>query len=122
MTRSGSRVQAGWTLIAIGALFSLDRLAWDWGWSWRPTVRELWPVILIVVGLAKLSSPVNDVGGVGRRSRRQLVSGGWIVLIGVMMLLDQNGWLYLSESWPFFIIAAGVSLLLARRHTDREGT
>lgn len=122
MVRSRGRLQAGWILIAVGALFLLDRLGWDWRWSWHPTIRRLWPVILIVIGLARLQASVAGPGTSGWRLRRQFVGGGWIVVMGIMLLLDQNGWFYLSQSWPFFIIAAGLSLLLTRHRTDREGT
>lgn len=122
MTRWNGRIQAGWILIAVGALFLVERLGWDWGWSWHPTVRRLWPVILIVVGLAKMQSNVADPGTSGWRLRRQVAGGGWIVLMGILFLLDQNGWLYLSQSWPLFVIGAGLSLLLSRHRADREGT
>jgi hypothetical protein len=31
------------------------------------------------------------------------------------MLLDQNRWLPISQSWPLFIIVGGLSMLLERR-------
>jgi Domain of unknown function (DUF5668) len=38
----------------------------------------------------------------------------WLLLIGVLFLLDTFGVLRWSHSWPFFIILAGVMMLLGR--------
>lgn len=122
--RQFSRVAVGIALIVLGALFFMDRLGWDLGWQWHPTFARMWPVLLIVAGLVQLASSggdtvVIDKAGQAARTRRgRSFPGFWWVSVGVIMLLDQNRWLTLDRSWPLFIIAGGLSLLLTRRgHT-----
>lgn len=122
-----SRVWAGVVLILVGALFFVDRLGWDLGWAWRPTFGRMWPVLLIVAGLAQLASAGRDtvvtdkLGQEVRTYRGRSFPGLWWLFIGVIMLLDQNGWLRLDQSWPLFIVAGGLSMLLNQRRHIRRG-
>jgi len=119
--RQSSRVGIGIALIALGALFFMDRLGWDLGWRWHPSFARMWPVLLIVAGLAQLASSVGDTvvtdkpGHEVRTRRGRSFPGFWWLAVGVIMLLDQNRWLTLDRSWPLFIIAGGLAMLLTRR-------
>lgn len=115
-SRAG-QVTTGVILIVLGALFFADRLGWQFGWQWHPTFSHMWPVLLIVMGLSRIMSG-DDTPRYSRSGRRRgggrFWGGGWILIVGVIMLLDQNRWLPLSQSWPLFIIAGGLSMLLER--------
>jgi drug/metabolite transporter (DMT)-like permease len=124
--RHDSRGWVGVVLVLVGALFFVDRLGWDMGWTWRPTFGRMWPVLLIVAGLAQLASAGRDrivtdkLGQDVRKDRGRSFPGLWWLFIGVIMLLDQNRWLRLDQSWPLFIVAGGLSILLSqRRHIPR---
>jgi hypothetical protein len=108
------QVLTGVILIAIGAIFFADRLGWEWAWGWHPTFARLWPVILIAIGISRIMSGDGSCSRPGLPSRR-FGGGGWILVVGILMLLDQNRWLPLGKSWPLFIVAGGLSMLLERR-------
>lgn len=125
--RAPSRAWAGVVLILVGAMFFIDRLGWDLGWTWRPTVARMWPVLLIVAGLSQLFSAGHDtvvrdrLGQEVRIYRSRLVAGFWWLVAGGIMLLDQNRWLTLDRSWPLFVVAGGLSILLRQRGGIRRG-
>ena len=62
---------------------------------------NIWPVALITIGLVKLSQRRDD----GRRE------GGWWVLFGAWMLLNQMHLVRVRESWPLLLVALGVSMV-----------
>ena len=66
---------------------------------------RLWPIVLIVIGAGQLSAPVEP--GQGRR-------GFGFLTIGTVMLLHTTGVLRLGDSWPLFIVAFGISMLMSR--------
>jgi hypothetical protein len=119
-----SRIGVGLMLIVVGGLFFLDRLGYDWGWGWHPTFARMWPVLLIILGLLRLFSPASPArtitvtkadGTETRIERGRRSSGGeWLLVVGVLMLLHENRWLTLEQSWPLFIVAGGLSLLMGR--------
>src|SRR6185312_14886545 len=51
--------------------------------------------------------------------RDRSAGGVWMLIIGVMFLLHQNGWLTLDQSWPLFIMAGGAAILLGRGSSRR---
>jgi hypothetical protein len=125
-----SRIGMGIVLIVVGGLFFLDRLGYDWGWGWHPTIARMWPVLLIVMGLLRLFSPgspaktttVSRPDGTETRVERGSRSAGgeWLLVVGVLMLLHENRWLMLEQSWPLFIVAAGLLLLMGRGSMGRS--
>jgi len=125
--RASSPVVTGIVLIVFGALFFMDRLGWDMGWGWHPTLARMWPILLIALGLSQLLSSgraVIEMDGLGRRGRRIRSgsnAGFWLLVVGVIMLLDQNRWLTLDRSWPLFVVAGGLSMLLRSRGQIRGG-
>jgi hypothetical protein len=104
-----SGLVGGLVLITVGALFLLDQMRWGFGWRFS----ELWPLILVVIGLASLA-----------RHRGRRWGGLWVVLVGVMLLLDQMRVMSMDRSWPLFVVGGGLSLIFGgprRRRTDEEG-
>jgi hypothetical protein len=87
----------GLILMALGIGLLLDRTGLIAGLGWH----VLWPCVLIGLGLVKLAFPRED----GRRD------GGWMLFIGVLLLLNQLRVLRFQESWPLFIVAVGVTIV-----------
>ena len=90
-------VLLGGMMMALGALFLLDRLQ-----LLGPSIVGLWfPLILIAFGLSRIIWP----------SRRSPVAGVWIGLAGGLLLLDRLNVVTMHESWPVFVIMAGVLMI-----------
>ncbi len=64
---------------------------------------------------------IDKTGQTARTRRGRSFAGFWWLAVGVIMLLDQNNWLSIDRSWPLFIIAGGLSMLLTQRSRTREG-
>jgi len=118
------RVLTGVTLIVLGMIFLVDRMGWQWGW--HLSFGRLWPVLLIVAGLGTAFTDrdvevitTHDAEGRPQTSmrpagRRRYGDGLFLVLVGVLMLLHVNHWMRLTDSWPLFVVAAGVSVMFGR--------
>lgn len=96
--RGGSLV-AGLILIGLGLCFLFLNFGWidfDFPWSW-------WPLVLVAIGGGRLVSAGDD------DERR---GGAWLVLIGVWLLINVQGWFGLSwhNSWPLVLVAAGLMI------------
>ena len=89
------QITIGLVMIALGALFLLDRVFW----LPADAFRTYWPVLLIVFGIGSLFS----------RERRNRVP--WLLVVGVIMLLHTTDVLTLHDSWPLFIVAAGLGTI-----------
>ena len=100
--RQASQLTTGVLVIAIGVLLLAGQL--DAGWHFG----RLWPVVLIVIGLGRYLNTGDD----GRRR-----SGFWFLFLGGIFLLNNYRVLMLHDSWPLFIIAAGVMMIRG----DRSG-
>ena len=99
---------AGVVMITVGAIFLVEQAHLVDGWHFN----RLWPLILIVTGLANLF---------GRRACNRGWGGLWLVLVGVMFLLHENRVLLLDQTWPLFIVAGGLAMLFgARRDRSRS--
>src|SRR2546428_10298213 len=86
----------GAAIILLGIVLLLDQvgiITWNGLWSF-------WPFALIIGGLVKLSRPQE-----GRRE------GGWLVFIGVWLLINEMHVLRYGDSWPLFLVALGVSII-----------
>ncbi len=97
---SFGRMFFGVVLIALGILFFLS----NYGLIYIDHLGRLWPVLLILFGLVKLSE-----GGAHAAQGHGL---GWIFL-GLWFLISMNRmWdLDFHNSWPILIIGWGVSIL-----------
>ena len=100
----------GILLMAVGTILLLDRMEIAEAREWL----RFWPLALVAVGLAKL---VRSYGAIGR------VWGGLLALAGVLLQLDQLGYIrfHLFDVWPLFIIAFGVMLAWKAIQQRREG-
>ena len=106
--RERNSVVVGLVFITIGVIFLGGRQGW--GPEWR--METLWPVILIIFGIGRILSP-------GREGR--VSSGFWILLTGVLFLLNQLHIVRFEQTWPLFIVAGGVSILIgSSRRRDRS--
>ncbi len=95
-------------LISVGVLFLLDNLnILDIGHFW-----EFWPVVLIAIGLMKLTgSNFQDKS-----------SASVLIIIGVVFLLlnlDILYWDDIWQFWPLILILIGVSIIM--KHKNRSG-
>jgi hypothetical protein len=96
------RTNAGGMFIGVMImLFGVTLLLDQAGVIDGPGYAIFWPLVVITVGLVKLSHPGRD----GRRH------GGWWVFFGAWMLLTQMHLVWLRESWPLFLVAIGVSMV-----------
>jgi predicted membrane protein len=91
---------AGLILIAVGTLFLLGHMGLvNTGRLWK-----FWPLIIVVVGLVKFFKERSQVGG------------AITIVIGVLLQLNQLGYLQLSwgSVWPLILIAAGIAMIWSR--------
>jgi hypothetical protein len=101
---------AGTWLIGLGVIF-LVRQAMDLSWT------EVWPLFVILVGVASLVSTVLD----WRPGRPALWSFTWPIVwiaVGVLLLLSTTGQLgtgpgeLIAQGWPWLLVALGVWFLV----------
>jgi hypothetical protein len=106
-------------LIVLGVVF----LVGDTGFFHIFHHPVFWPVFLIAVGVWVFVHKMivtgpgleNDGTEFYRwRFARAVHSAFWVVLVGVIWLLDVLGILSWRRSWPLFLIAGGVMLLFKR--------
>lgn len=100
-----ARVVFGLVVMLVGTLLLLDRLDW---WGVQLNV-PLWPWILVVLGLVRLSDRSTDARGC-LRGRRSAV---WLLFIGAWGLLNEYRLfgLHYGHSWPILLIGAGVLIV-----------
>ena len=88
----------GTLIMALSAFFLLDRMNIVGPW-----VLSVWvPLFLIAFGLTRIvwpTRPGKQIGGV------------WIALVGGLLLLDQLDIVKFHESWPVFVIMAGLMII-----------
>ncbi len=105
------RVAAGFVLIALGILFTLD----SFGVIDAGSLGDYWPLILIVPGFASLAWP---------RKHADRFWGAILVAIGTLLLLRNLDivWVSFRHVWPVVLVALGIYLiwraLEARRSPD----
>jgi hypothetical protein len=98
-SRQLSQVSTGIVVIVIGLLLLGHEL------HLGLDVGRMWPIVLVIAGLSRFAS-------VDENGRRR--SGGWMALAGVLLLLNNFKILGLRDSWPLFVIAAGVGIMFGR--------
>jgi hypothetical protein len=129
--KRSSQAMSGVILVVLGLLFLVDRMGWQWGW--HVSFARLWPILLIVAGLGVALTQresdltvERDADGrtrtieLRRNGKRKYGDGLFLMLVGVLMLLHMNHWLSLSQSWPLFVVAAGLSMVFGRSRRGRR--
>jgi hypothetical protein len=111
MRRDRNGIGTGVVLITVGLIFLAERQGYG-------SFGNLWPLILIVSGLAKMLFPGDrsvQAGVVmGRRNcQESRFSGLWLLVVGGIFLMSQNHILSIRESWPLFIVAAGLGIVFS---------
>jgi peptidoglycan/LPS O-acetylase OafA/YrhL len=110
---SQARVVFGLVVMLVGTLLLLDRLDW---WGVRLNV-PIWPWVLVVLGLVRLSDGSTDARGCTRGRR----SAAWLLLIGAWGLLNEYRifGIHYGHSWPLLVIGAGA--MVVWRSLDTTG-
>jgi hypothetical protein len=128
--KRSSQALTGVILIVLGLIFLVDRMGWQCGW--HLSFARLWPILLIVAGLGTALTRQDTEVTVSRdgdgakhievrpTGRRRYGDGVFLMLVGVLLLLHVNHWLFLSQSWPLFVVAAGLSMIFGRRRRSRR--
>lgn len=109
MGRDRNSIGAGIVLITVGLIFLADRQGYG-GFG------SFWPLILIAMGASKFFSSGDDMfSRSDRRCRRgdTRYGGIWLIMVGVIFLLHQNHIWRISQTWPLFIVAGGVGIILS---------
>ncbi len=109
--RGASRWLPGALLIGIGTLILLDHMnVINGARIWR-----YWPLLLIVIGIAKVVNEGKRVGGI------------LLILLGAFFMAEHLGYRPFTWDtlWPVLIIAAGVAMIWGRfdlqRHPQMDG-
>ena len=87
----------GLILIVVGLIF----LAGNFDWGLDINFGRMWPLILVVLGLAKVVFPEGE-------SR---LCGLPLLVVGGVFLAHNYDVMRINQSWPLFIVAAGISIL-----------
>jgi hypothetical protein len=95
-SKRASSVTLGLILVVIGAILFGDQIDLHPSWG----MRRLWPLILVAVGAGNLLI------------REHRGFGVWMFLIGGLLLLHTYRVLFIRESWPLFVVALGLSLVV----------
>ncbi len=95
------QVMWGLVLIGVGLVIFLDQMGYV-------EARNLWhyaPLVLVVFGINKM---------IGYPTARDFTSGLWMMFMGVWIfaVFENMFGLTFRNSWPFVIIASGVSMIL----------
>ncbi len=87
-------------IIAAGILFTLDNLGVFYAWD----ILRLWPALLIVFGLIRLSQP----GSVPSRMVGVIIAG-----LGTLLLLAYLGLIHFSiwSLWPLVLVLLGIGMI-----------
>lgn len=116
---TGNRFPSGaiW-LIGLGALFLIGNSGLFHGYPMRWFLPMLFIGFGVWLFVHKMTEtgPLADDGSAAYKFRffHALRGAIWIVLVGVLFLLDSSHILSWGRSWPLFIIVAGVMAVLQR--------
>lgn len=91
----------GVVLVIVGATFALyqmDLIDIDGVWHY-------WPLLIVVSGINKM---------IGYPTARHFTNGLWSVFVGLWLfgVLDHTFGMTFRNSWPFLVIAGGISMIL----------
>ena len=86
-------VVIGLMIVGLGIILLFDQTGlFGWQPSW-----SVWPFLIIGFGLARFAAPRPD----GSRD------GGWLIFVGVWLLLNETQVLRFRDSWPLILVALG---------------
>jgi hypothetical protein len=91
----------GLVLVIVGVTFALDQMdVIDIRGVWH-----YWPLLIVISGINKM---------IGYPTAKHFSSALWMVFIGLWLfaVLDHMFGLTFRNSWPFLIIACGVSMII----------
>jgi hypothetical protein len=94
------RLLFGLLVIAVGVLFTLDRMGYvNAGEFW-----EYWPVLLIAIGIGRVLEP---------RGTHERGFGVVLILLGVWFLLSNLDIIHYSfrDVWPIFLVLLGIMMV-----------
>ena len=99
------RILTAFFLIFIGALLLMPHFGYDWDIDFW----DLWPVILILIGISTLS---------GEKGKTKPLEGAIWIVFGLLFLGSSLGFyrFHFHMVWPLLLIAAGVLLLSQHAH------
>jgi hypothetical protein len=98
---------SGLLLIGIGLVF----LASNLGSMPDINIARLWPLALVIIGAARLVSSDPDERW-----------GGLSLILIAGIFLAHNYWVMrIHDSWPLFIVVAGLSVMFGSRSRKVEG-
>jgi hypothetical protein len=107
--RNRGRLVSGLVLMTLGTIFLLSRL------EVLPShaLSIYWPLILIAIGVGKL---------LGSERRGNAGSGLWLIFVGLWAEANVQHWFGLNwhNSWPLFLIFAGLCVLVSELSGTRE--
>ena len=101
-----SQLTTGLLIVLVGFILLGGQLRAGFGFDFG----RLWPLFIIVIGISQFMR-VNDDGTRG--------NGGWFLFLGALFLLNNFRIFRISDSWPLFIVAAGLAVMFGRK--DRGG-
>ena len=106
-SKQASQFTTGLVVIAIGLMLLAGQVDSLWAWD----IGRLWPVIFLVIGVGRFLNT----------DRRGRGGGVWFLFLGVLFLMHTYDYFRLRDSWPLFIVAAGVSMMFPKdkRHASR---
>jgi len=95
-----ARVLIALLVIIVGILLLIENLGYDIGLN----IWELWPLILVILGISMLAKP---------REIRQTLSGSILLLVGILFLLDTLDIVPYAiwDFWPVIVILVGILIL-----------
>jgi predicted membrane protein len=103
-SHSTTRLWVGIAVIVVGILAGLDNLLPE------HNLIRLWPVVLIIMGIARIS----------KRGEEKGISGAILILAGIFLLTVFFGNANVVETiWPFFIVALGVFMVTKALRRNR---
>jgi Domain of unknown function (DUF5668) len=97
-TIHSGRILFGAAIMVIGLIFLMDHMHL----VGAEMLATFWPLVFVVYGLTRIivpSRPGAEVGGL------------WIALFGWLFMLDRLNITSVRESWPVFLIVAGLMVV-----------
>jgi hypothetical protein len=103
------RMALGMVVVTLGVIWTLDNL----GIIESGPILRWWPVVLIAIGLAKLT---------GVASRRSTIGGGLFLIVGGWLLAEHFDLVQVDvwTLWPLALVAIGIRMLTRSAARTRD--